>query len=636
MPKIKILKLDTIEKIAAGEVIDRPEACVKELVENSIDAGAKNITIEIENMGLSSIKIIDDGSGLDREDLILATTLHATSKISQIEDLENINTFGFRGEALASIARISNMEIKSRISNNDFGYKINIKTGNCDENVEKVGMPFGTQILIKDLFFNVPARKKFLKSKNVEIAKIIDIIEKIAISYDKIKFILKIDGKIKLNFFSKEGKISRIKEVFGKTLENKLIPFEFQNEQFHISGYTSTNEYRSTKKNNYYVFVNNRIVNSKIINIAINNAYKEILVTSVYPITFLFLEMSGEYFDCNIHPRKLDVRFLNESAIYSIVSETIKSSLKDKDVQNVIKKSCEDTLSTEKFFNSKNFDNDTQKVYEFENNNKKLKLDIFSEKNFKNYKTKIYFPNEYKEKYLKSWQNLNNIFNNIDLKEEKKLKIIENKTSQGNLQIEYKKEDENLKVIGFFPEKYILAFNKANDLVLIDEHAADERINFEKLLDDYKNKKVLSKGLLFPVEIEVPFSIMEKYKNLDIYKKIEIFGYYLEPFGKNIIKINAVPNIIDTGKEKTASTEILDIFSSDIDINNIPNTTVEKIMMTSCKNSIKAKTILSMEEMKNLIKKLFLTKNPYHCPHGRPTMISFSQKEMDKKFFRII
>ena len=187
MSKIKLLNLDTIEKIAAGEVIDRPEACIKEMVENSIDAGAKNITIEIENMGLSSIKIIDDGIGLDKDDLFMATKLHATSKISKIEDLEKINTFGFRGEALASIARISNMEIRSRVLKNDFGYKLKIKAGNIDKDAEKQGMPFGTQIFIKDLFFNVPARKKFLRSKNVENSKIIDTIEKIAISYDEIK-----------------------------------------------------------------------------------------------------------------------------------------------------------------------------------------------------------------------------------------------------------------------------------------------------------------------------------------------------------------------------------------------------------------------------------------------------------------
>ena len=427
MSKIKLLNLDTIEKIAAGEVIDRPEACIKEMVENSIDAGAKNITIEIENMGLSSIKIIDDGIGLDKDDLFMATKLHATSKISKIEDLEKINTFGFRGEALASIARISNMEIRSRVLKNDFGYKLKIKAGNIDKDAEKQGMPFGTQIFIKDLFFNVPARKKFLRSKNVENSKIIDTIEKIAISYDEINFILKIDGKIKLNIFSKEGKLFRIKEIFGKELGNELLPFEFQNESFHIFGYTSTSEYRSSKKNNYYVFVNKRIINSKIINIAINNAYKESLVGAFCPITFLFLEMSGEYFDCNIHPRKLDVRFMNEAAIFSIVSETIKNTLRNNDIQNVIENTVK--IAEERENNNQNIEeiDEKQKYITNKNNNKNLKLDIFSERNFKNYKTKIYFSNEYREKYLKSWQNLNAMFSNVDLKKEEKLKISETK-----------------------------------------------------------------------------------------------------------------------------------------------------------------------------------------------------------------
>ena len=325
---IKILDIDTSEKIAAGEVVERPFCAVKELVENSIDAGATRINIEIKDKGVELIKITDNGSGMSKEDLNLCILRHATSKIKNIDDLEKINTMGFRGEALAAISRVSKIQISSKQALNEQGYKL-ISEGGSEPKILPVGMNDGTQIIIQDLFYNTPARKKFLKSKQSEYSAIISNIENTALAYPKISFKLTIDGRERLNLHQVNSKIDRINDVFGMELTKNLLPLNFDNGSLKLTGFISSPEFIEKKRNKHFLFVNKRVVISKVAIAATNDAYKEYIVKGRYPVVFLFLELDGKFFDVNVHPRKIDIKFVNERAIFTMIREATSLTLRN-------------------------------------------------------------------------------------------------------------------------------------------------------------------------------------------------------------------------------------------------------------------------------------------------------------------
>ncbi|MDR0676977.1 MAG: DNA mismatch repair endonuclease MutL [Elusimicrobiota bacterium] len=685
MNKIKLLDIDTIEKIAAGEVVERPFCAIKELVENSIDANAKKISIEILDKGIKLIKITDDGNGMTREDLELCVKRHATSKIQKIEDLEKIKTLGFRGEALAAISRISKIEIITRQRESEHGFSMKVEGGEIKE-IKKIGTSFGTQIIIKDLFYNVPARKKFLKSHSSEYSQIISILEKIAISHPNISFRLSIDTKEKFNLLKSNETLERIKDIFGKKLVEYLLPFKYENDFFSISGFATNTEHFEKTKNNYYTFVNKRNISSKIIIAAINEAYKENIVKSRYPVVFLFLEMNGEFFDVNVHPQKTEIKFMNEPAIFSIIKETIFYTLKNEDSNKIFNENksenVKDISINEK---EKNFQEGAKEIFlkETLNLEEGKNKKIFSElKNIKrNYDigrtTKIFIPKNKidKNNYLKNWKKIMSIFDNMDLKKIENLNLNQNATSilleknnmsnqkdntpihlerdetsnnvleksdkrkdyATNIEAEFFDEiDPEINIIGWLPNKYILANNKNFDLILIDQHASHERINYEILKKDFENRAIEVQGLLLPEILEIQSSKMDFL--IENIKKFENFGFFIEYFGNNIFKITGVPSIIEKGKEIESVREILDniiddkIKGTDLYSKEI----IEKIIMIACKNSIKANQKMSFIEMQELVKRLMKTENPYHCPHGRPTIISMTQKEIDKKFSRIL
>ncbi len=642
MNKIKILDIDTIEKIAAGEVVERPYCAVKELIENSIDANSTNILIEILDKGTSLIKITDNGDGMTEEDLSLCIKRHATSKINIIEDLEKIKTLGFRGEALAAISRISKTEIITRQKDFDYGFSLYAEGG---ENIEikKTGSGIGTQIIIKDLFYNVPARKKFLKSNASEYSQIISIVEKLALAHHNISFKLLIDEKVKLNLIKTSDKVDRIRDIFGKDVAENLIPFEYQNNFFKIYGWTSNSQYFEKSRNNYYSFVNDRNIVSKVIIGAVNEAYKENIVKSRYPISFIFLEMSGEFFDVNVHPQKTEIKFLNEPSIFSIVRETVFFALKNKDSEKVLNINKNDNVIEEKNIETKIEENIEKQDFNLDTKKEKRIFSEIKNLNKKNYdtrqSTRVFVPNpEDKKKYIENWQKMISVFDKVDLKKSEKLDLnqvkIDVDEKEKNL---FQDEEIDLKVIGWFPSKYILASNKNFELVIIDQHAAHERINYEILKKDFEQKRIEVQGLLISEIFELPNSKKEFLADLENLKKFEAFGFFIELFGKDSLKINAVPSIIEQGKEVQTVKEILENLSENIESKDLySQEIVDKIIMISCKNSIKANQKLSILEMETLIKRLMKTENPYHCPHGRPTIVSISQKEIDKKFARIL
>ncbi len=620
MNKIKILDLDTIEKIAAGEVVERPYSAVKELVENAIDAKADKITIDLGEDVTDFIKISDNGVGMNHEDLKLCLLPHTTSKIQNINDLEKIKTFGFRGEALSTIARISKLEIKTKQAESELGFSL-VSEGGEIKQITKAGLTTGTQITINDLFYNTPARKKFLKSSATEISHIISNLEKIAISHPEISFHMNVKSKPKLNLYKTDESKRRILDIFGDEISNFLIPLNFENNFVKISGFVSSPDWIEKSKNKYFTFVNRRSIISKILISAINESYKEHVLKSRFPVIFLFLELSGEFFDVNVHPQKIDVKFVNERAIFCIVKDLISLALQNKNNEKILNYEEQKKANLENF-GDKNLKFEEKNVLKFDKN-------IYKKNSAPSY-TKVFIPENYKKNFLNAFEKIHSTQKITEIS----AKTPDEKNFNKNISPSQTESifpiQNDIKVIGWLPEKFILAFNSRKDLLIFDQHACHERVNYEILRNDFESKRVEVQGLLIPTVVNILASKIDiVLKNL---KNFETFGFFVEHFGDRTLKITAVPSIIQNGNEKAALLEIIenltekDILSSE--------EIIDKIIRIACKNSIKANQILSFPEMQKLIERLFQTKNPYNCPHGRPTIISFSENEIDTKFGR--
>ncbi|EOU1570072.1 DNA mismatch repair endonuclease MutL [Clostridium perfringens] len=673
MNRINILNADTANKIAAGEVVERPSSVVKELVENSLDAGAKNITIEIQNGGESLIKIIDDGSGVHPEDVEKAFNPHATSKIKDTYDIFSINTLGFRGEALPSIASIARVDFKSKTEDFDMGKEL-IISGGEKESLTDCSMNRGTQIEVRDLFFNVPARKKFLKTTARESALINDLVNRISLANPDVSFKLFNNNKKILNTYGNGKLIDVIRTIYGKSTAENLIYFEEHKDTASVYGFIGNDTLARASRNNQSLFVNKRYVKNRSLTVAVENAFRSFNVTGKFPFFVLFIDTYPELIDVNIHPTKSEIKFKDERFIFKVVFDAVHSAMREyvKDTFNlpeeeekkfealkeeVIQESLDKEISTlEKLKENINY-----KVSE-----DKRKEEIYSYNPSKDYeaKTEVNIPVDFlsKENQEESFT-INNSLETNDFKEvstkreisydpiliknELKDKVSEstsdslessdykcNKNEYGNsLEETIYREAKfpKLRVIGQFNKTYILA-EYDSTLYLIDQHAAHEKILFEKYSSDIAKKKVEIQPLMIPLVVTLP---TEDYLYYDENKEIfEKAGFKISDFGDNSIRIEEVPYFLD----KLNPTEL--IISM---INNLKKMgtgeTVEvkynKIASMSCRAAVKANDVLSILEMENLIEDLRYINDPFHCPHGRPTIIKFTSYELDKKFKRI-
>lgn len=673
MNRINILNADTANKIAAGEVVERPSSVVKELVENSLDAGAKNITIEIQNGGESLIKIIDDGSGVHPEDVEKAFNPHATSKIKDTYDIFSINTLGFRGEALPSIASIARVDFKSKIADFDMGKELVISGGE-KESLTDCSMNRGTQIEVKDLFFNVPARKKFLKTTARESALINDLVNRISLANPDVSFKLFNNNKKILNTYGNGKLIDVIRTIYGKSTAENLIYFEEHKDTASVYGFIGNDTLARASRNNQSLFVNKRYVKNRSLTVAVENAFRSFNVTGKFPFFVLFIDTYPELIDVNIHPTKSEIKFKDERFIFKVVFDAVHSAMREyvKDTftlpeeeekkfealkEEVIQESLDKEISTlEKLKENINY-----KVSE-----DKRKEEIYSYNPSKDYeaKTEVNIPVDFlsKENQEESFS-INNSLENDEFKEasakreisydpiliknELKDKVSEstsdslessdykcNKNEYGNsLEETIYKEAKfpKLRVIGQFNKTYILA-EYDSTLYLIDQHAAHEKILFEKYSSDIAKKKVEIQPLMIPLVVTLP---TEDYLYYDENKEIfEKAGFKISDFGDNSIRIEEVPYFLD----KLNPTELITSM-----INNLKKMgtgeTVEvkynKIASMSCRAAVKANDVLSILEMENLIEDLRYINDPFHCPHGRPTIIKFTSYELDKKFKRI-
>lgn len=587
MSSIKVMNEILANKINAGEVVEKCVSIVKELVENSIDAGSDDIKIYLKESGLKEIKVIDNGIGMDKEDAILAFQRHATSKLLKEDDLFNINTLGFRGEALPSIAVISEVVLKTTKDN--VSTLIHIKGGKLLENTSCEARS-GTTITVSNIFYNTPARLKYLKSPYSELANIVDYINKIALSYPNIKFKLVNDDKELLNTDGSFNLLKVIKEIFGLDVAKRMIYIKEENEDYEIDGYISLPEVTRRTKNNMITLVNGRVIKNYELNNTINDAYHTFKEDSRYPIVVLNIKADPVLLDVNIHPTKLDVKFSNFENLTELITQSITSALKTKLL--IPKIEAKEKISVP--------------TYE------EIKLD---------------FNNTIEEEQQEYKKNLENYINGNDIlkKEIEEETVVE--------EIKNNEKLEELYPIGIALGTYIICENDKG-IYLIDQHAAKERINYEKYKYILTHPKQDSISLLIPIILEYPLNeyIIIK-ENIDFIRSLNI---EIEDFGSNSFRITAHPTWLPSGFEEEAIKKILDLI-----INKEKDFSIEKFndrlaMTVSCKMSKKANTYSSISEMENLIKDLKKCNNPYHCPHGRPTIIHYSIYELEKLFKRSI
>lgn len=590
MSKIKVMKPNLANKIAAGEVIERISNIVKELVENSIDANSKNIKIELLDAGKTMVKVVDDGNGMDEVDAENSFLRHATSKIYKDDDLFFINTLGFRGEALASIAAVSSVEMETCDGNT--GTKILIKGG---EILEKTSSPLrkGTSITVKDLFYNTPARLKYLKSEPYELSLVTSFVEKLSLSYPDVSFKLTNNNEEIIRTSGSGNLLKTIHEIFGAKVSSNMIEINGSNDDYDISGYVSNISILRKTKNKMITIINGRSIWNNEINKMIEEAYHTYKPEDMHPICVINISTDPTLIDVNIHPTKQDIRISKKEELKEVLVNSIKDALYNTVlVPDAV--SSEETLEEE------------------------LPSNLFKDET-------VYKPLEINidEKIEESSVIQKSYFKNVDFETEQK---------EIDFKIDYKNEE--LKKIELYPVgiafgTYIIAQNKEG-LFIIDQHAAQERVNYEKTLKDLKSNKSID--MLVPINIELSKSDFIVVKNN--LKVLEELGFNIEEFGINTFKINSHPIWL---KDKLNESNIKDIF--DVLIENNGKFDMAKFMdniaaTVACKMSIKGNSRITLDEASFLLDELVLCDNPYNCPHGRPTIIKFTTYELEKMFKR--
>ncbi|WP_368487417.1 DNA mismatch repair endonuclease MutL [Clostridium sp. BJN0013] len=612
MKRINLLDMDTSNKIAAGEVVEGPSSVVKELLENSIDSGAKNIIIEIEEGGQKSIKIIDDGTGIHPGDIEKAFMPHATSKISTLEDLNKIYTMGFRGEALSSIAAVSHVILKSRVEDEfNYGKEISISGGVLNY-IQDTGCNIGTTVLVKDLFFNVPARKKFLKSPGREGAFISDIINRLSLANSDIAFKFFKNGKKSLVTYGSGEVMDVIRCIYGKNIYENIIPIENHSDIASIYGYIGNSEVSRGSRNNQSIFVNKRYVKDKSITAAAEKAFKSFLTVNKFPFFILFLDIFPEFVDINVHPAKWEIKFSDSRMIFTFVFDTIHQALRES-LKDSFKIDVEDKILP-------------QEEEYVETNKVQIPIDL-KPPSYESYIKEKYGNN--KEQYVNSKEE-DNIF--------EEYKNITDKNSIINESMNISTSHESkisklppFKIIGQFNNTYIIA-EAGSNLYIVDQHAAHEKILFEKYKSSIQKEKVMSQILITPVVMELTAEDYICYvENKDVFKRA---GFNVELFGNNTINVREVPVILGNPDVKNLFIDIIDNlknmgFGDTIEVKYL------SIATLACRAAIKAKCNLSIMEMEYLLEELRFIEDPFTCPHGRPTIIKFTLNDLEKKFKRI-
>lgn len=628
MLEIQLLDHDTIDKIAAGEVVERPSSVVKELVENAMDAGADAVTVEIKEGGISLIRVTDNGCGIDKSQVDHAFIRHATSKIRSLADLENISSLGFRGEALSSIAAVAKVEMITKTKEALMGVRCLLEGAEKKE-WEEIGAPDGTTILVRNLFFNTPVRRKFLKQPATEGGYVSDLMEHMALSKPTVSFKYIVNGQIKFHTTGSGDLKEIIYRIYGRDIANELAAVSYEEDGMGIHGFLGKPTINRANRNYENYFVNGRFIKSGLMAKAIEEGYKGYLMQHKYPFTVLHFTIDAKTVDVNVHPTKMDIRFTNGAAFFDFTVRAIAKALSQKEMipEVALAQKPQDIVPAKK---------EIPEPFEA----RRLQEAIVAE------------SMEYQVREQKMQDFMQNPVWSRVVGEGKKEKTDENENLPANPEEETEKEvlqkpvqmelfeekiltrqaREEYNILGqIFDTYWLIAYQ--DKLLIMDQHAAHEKVKYEKLIAALKNKEITSQLLNPPIVVTMNGQQESLYK--EYASVFENLGFEIENFGGNEYALRAVPVDLYGCNEKELFEEIMDELASGPIRDNV-SVMEEKIASMSCKAAVKGNMRMSLKEVEALIEQLLLLENPYHCPHGRPTLISMSKYEIEKKFKRIV
>ncbi len=600
MAKIKLLDEDLINKIAAGEVIERPASVVKELVENSLDSGATIISIDIKDSGKKLIKVVDNGSGMDEEDAQNCVIRHATSKINSTDDLFSIQTLGFRGEALASIAAVSKLGIITKKKSQLEGFNLVLEGGRIVSS-GPIGVNEGTTVEVHDLFFNTPARKKFLKSDPIELRHIIDIVLRYSLFNKRISFKLSHDGHVLVNSPAVEDYQSNIASIYGISLAKDLLEIKYSDENVKLSGYIAKPNNSRNDKNQQSIFVNGRWVKNEDIRQAVYDGYHSLLFVGKHPIFILNIELNPQKIDVNVHPAKTEIKIEQKDLVKKAVTFAVTQTLEKNNLIPVMNINYEEQLT-------------------FGSSDKKDKGTLNQKKEPK-YKLEVS-----EQTILKSKDGVADYEEESYATPEEEVFVSENRVEskvEGNVKI------PPMKILGQIHKTFFIA-EVESGMMLIDQHVVQERVLYEKFMLQLMNQKVAVQNLLKGELIE--FSAVEKSVVLENKEKLLSFGFNLEEFGDNSFVLKSIPTVFGRTQPKELLYSVIGSIASGR--NKLEEIQEEIITRMACRASVKAGDVMSIPEIQKLLAELSLCNLPYTCPHGRAVLIKVSVDELEKKFKR--
>ena len=651
---IQLLDQNTINQIAAGEVVERPASVVKELMENAIDAGATAITVEIREGGIGFIRITDNGCGIPKQELSLAFKRHSTSKIRSAEDLLTVSSLGFRGEALSSIAAVSQVELITKTADSLTGSRYQIE-GGAEKGLEEVGAPDGTTFISRNLFFNVPARRKFLKTAQTEGSHVADLVEKIALSHPEISIRLIVNNQNKLHTSGNHNLKDIIYTIYGREITANLIPLKIEHEVVRVTGFIGKPVIARGNRNFENYFINGRYIKSALISKAIEDGYKSYMMQHKYPFTMLHFEVEPEYIDVNVHPSKMELRFKDGETMYRVIQQAITEALSGKElipqvtlgnerkeekaaVSEPVVKTEEPIVPVKKA--------ETRAPEPFEVKRREV-LGIaeprapYPEKPKTPVPSYVQSPNRPTVRPVTSYQSSENILKDkmiqkpkeeprqetkpVPKQEAKQMEMFDNRLLSEKSRFRHR-------LIGqVFDTYWLVEFN--DNLYIIDQHAAHEKVLFEKNFASLKSREYTSQFISPPIILTLSMQEEELLKrHMKIFTDI---GFEIEHFGGNEYAVRAVPDNLFSLAKKELLLEMLDGLTEE-NMGTASETIYNRIATMSCKAAVKGNHRLTDREANELIDQLLSLDNPYTCPHGRPTIISMSKYEMEKKFKRIV
>lgn len=652
MGVIQVLDSEISNKIAAGEVVERPSSVIKELVENSIDAGSTNITVEIKNGGSIFMRVTDNGSGMTGEDAKTCFLRHATSKIKTEADLDAIYTLGFRGEALSSIGAVSEVTLSTKRRGDMCGTRVTCRGGEIMA-AEDSGTPDGTDIIVENLFYNTPARLKFLKKDSTEAGYITDIMTKFVFAHPEISFRLITDGKEKLYSAGDNSLKNAVYTVYGKDYARHMVEVNYEQDGITVTGLAGKGNVSRPNRNYQSYFVNSRYIKSPLIIRAVEEAYKNQIMIGKFPVAVLNLEINAELIDINVHPTKLEVKFSNEQDIYRTVYYAVRNALyREANVPQIARTDKE--ASPEKQDGEQLYISDMAKNLPKQNSNTRIRNPFIDDKvssyvpsgtgNVMRDSKKDYaplFPNvkEYAEKTktaeTKSVQNADFKAFSYDKEETVKETVTEQIVKNQNETVTEEQNvfaDEYFEIVGQVFNTYIIA-EKNDEIMIIDQHAAHERLKYEELLRDLENKQSFSQMLIEPVVVSMTGN---EYAAFDASRDVFCdMGFDCDDFGDNTVVIRSVPGDTELGGVEDLFLNL--VTEAEKLKNEIITEKQQRLLYTiACKSAVKANMKMSREEMETLVRNVLRLKNINTCPHGRPIVITMSQKELEREFGRIV